>query len=124
MIVRRILSQLKAAGLIAVARGTGGLSPTRPLEKITFLDVYRAIEPLENGDLFRFHEGPSPACPVGRNIRPALDGKLRSIQGAMEERMKQFTVGGLCAELEAAIGQERCALTRATENEQGGSENE
>ena len=41
VIVRKILQQLKAAGLIEVARGTGGVTITRPLEQITFLDVYK-----------------------------------------------------------------------------------
>ena len=36
VIVRKILQQLKAAGLIEVARGTGGVTITRPLEQITF----------------------------------------------------------------------------------------
>lgn len=44
VIVRKILQQLKAAGLIEVARGTGGVTITRPLEQITFLDVYKAVE--------------------------------------------------------------------------------
>ena len=39
VIIRKILQQLKAAGLIEVARGTGGVTITRPLEQITFLDV-------------------------------------------------------------------------------------
>ena len=34
VIVRKILQQLKAAGLIEVARGTGGVTITRPLEQI------------------------------------------------------------------------------------------
>ena len=57
VIIRKILTQLKAAGLISVARGTGGITVNRPLDEITFYDVYQAIEPLENGDLFHFHEG-------------------------------------------------------------------
>ena len=40
VIIRKILSQLKNAGLINVARGTGGITLTRPLVDITFFDVY------------------------------------------------------------------------------------
>ena len=43
VIIRKILSQLKNAGLITVARGTGGITPTRPITEITFYDVYQAI---------------------------------------------------------------------------------
>ena len=79
VIIRRILTQLKSAGLITVARGTGGIEPTKPLEEISFYDVYQAIEPVENGDLFHFHEAPNPKCPVGRNIHALLDDKLTAI---------------------------------------------
>ena len=55
VIIRNILTQLKNAGLITVARGTGGVDTTRALSEISFYDVYLAIEPLENGELFHFH---------------------------------------------------------------------
>ena len=95
VIIRKILSQLKKAGLITVARGTGGIAPTKDLSAITFYDVYTAIEPVENGDLFHFHESPNPACPVGRNIHALLDGKLQAIQRAMEDEMKRYTLRDL-----------------------------
>ena len=95
VIIRKILTQLKNAGLIEVARGTGGITVTKPLSEITFYDVYEAIEPVENGDLFRFHENPNPECPVGRNIHALLDQKLQVIQGAMEDEMKRYTVEDL-----------------------------
>ena len=95
VIIRKILTQLKNAGLIEVARGTGGITVTKPLDKITFYDVYEAIEPVENGDLFRFHENPNPECPVGRNIHRLLDQKLQAIQGAMEDEMKRYTIEDL-----------------------------
>ena len=95
VIIRKILSQLKNAGLIEVARGTGGITITKPLNEITFYDVYEAIEPVENGDLFHFHENPNPECPVGRNIHALLDQKLQAIQGAMEDEMKRYTVEDL-----------------------------
>ena len=95
VIIRKILTQLKNAGLITVARGTGGISPTRPLKEISFYDVYQAIEPVENGDLFNFHNSPNPQCPVGKNIHALLDGKLKAIQLAMENEMKKYTLDDL-----------------------------
>ena len=102
-IIRRILSQLKHAGLVAVARGTGGVSPTRALDEITFLDVYRAIEPVENGDLFHFHESPNPDWPVGRNIHRLLDEKLAAVQRAMEEEMRRYTIADLHEGMQALL---------------------
>lgn len=95
VIIRKILAQLKNAGLITVARGTGGISPTKPLKEISFYDVYQAIEPVENGDLFNFHSSPNPQCPVGKNIHALLDGKLKAIQLAMENEMKKYTLDDL-----------------------------
>ena len=97
VIIRRILTQLKNAGLIEVARGTGGITVTRPISEITFYDVYQSIEPVEDGDLFHFHESPNPACPVGRNIHALLDEKLKTIQNAMEAEMKRYTLEDLRA---------------------------
>lgn len=106
VIVRKILSQLKNAGLINVARGTGGITFTRPPADITFLDVYEAIEPVENGDLFHFHDAPNPACPVGRNIHGLLDGKLLAIQSAMETEMKKYTIADIHNGLQELLAKE------------------
>lgn len=107
VIIRKILTQLKSAGLIEVARGTGGITVTRPLNEITFYDVYEAIEPVENGDLFRFHESPNPDCPVGRNIHALLDDKLKAIQNAMEAEMKRYTIEDLKAGALERIAKEK-----------------
>ena len=106
VIIRKILTQLKNAGLITVARGTGGITPTRPLREITFYDVYEAIEPLENGDLFNFHASPNPNCPVGRNIHTLLDDKLKAIQLAMENEMKKYTVDDLRSGIRELLSKE------------------
>ena len=106
VIIRKILTQLKNAGLITVARGTGGITPTRPLREITFYDVYEAIEPLENGDLFNFHASPNPNCPVGRNIHTLLDDKLKAIQLAMENEMRTYTVDDLRSGIRELLSKE------------------
>lgn len=111
VVIRKILGQLKKAGLIEVARGTGGTTAARPLDEITFLDIYRAVECVENGELFHFHENPSTNCPVGRNIHHILDDKLLRVQTAMEQELasitlkdlKQDTEKYLCAEKQPAV---------------------
>ena len=99
VIVRRLLTKLKKAGLIKVARGPGGIEVTRPLSEISFLDVYEAIETENKADIFRFHESPNPECPVGRNIHNLLDGKLVAIQTAMKNEMRKYTIADLSSEL-------------------------
>lgn len=99
VIIRKLLSQLKNAGLIEVARGTGGTTAARPIDQITFYDVYSAVDLLEDGELFHFHENPNPNCPVGRNIHVVLDDKLMHIQEAMEDEMKKYTIADIVNEL-------------------------
>ena len=106
VIIRKILTQLQGAGLIKVLRGTGGIEVTRDLSEITFFDVYQAIEPVEDGDLFRFHENPRPLCPVGRNIHALLDDKLSSIQNAMETEMKKYTLDDLRSGMQDILAKE------------------
>ena len=84
--------QLKAAGLVEVARGSGGASIPRPLNEISFLDIYNAVECIENGELFHFHENPNTDCPVGRNIHAVLDDKLMRVQKAMETELSSITL--------------------------------
>ena len=106
VIIRRILSQLKEAGLIEVKRGTGDAGIIKPLEEITFFDVYRAVECIEENTLFHFHENPNPACPVGRNIHNILDDKLFKVQEAMEQELKSITLADVIRDLENVLGSE------------------
>ncbi len=106
VIIRRSMQQLKGAGLIEVKRGTGGMAIARPMDEITLLDIFNAVEPLENGQLFHFHENPNTACPVGRNIHAGLDDKLFSIQSAMEEKMKEITLADVVRDTQKLIAAE------------------
>ena len=106
VIIRKILGQLKAAGLIQVARGTGGTSITKPLSEITFLDIYRAVECVEDNRLFHFHENPNAACPVGRNIHHVLDEKLDRVQKAMERELQSITLEDVKEDLASYLEQE------------------
>ena len=103
VIIRKILSQLRNAGLIEVARGTGGTTATRPIDEITFYDVYLAVDLLEEGQLFHFHENPNPNCPVGKNIHIALDDKLSHIQRAMENEMKKYTIADVVKDIKSCL---------------------
>ena len=100
VVIRRILLQLKAAGLVNVQRGTGGATIARPLEEITFLDIYKAVECVEGGELFHFHQNPNMECPVGRNIHNVLYGKLERVQKAMEQEMELITLADIVKELD------------------------
>lgn len=106
VIIRKLLQKLKAAGLITVSRGTGGVEVTRPLEEITFLDIYKAVECTPEEELFHFHENPNPLCPVGRNIHHVLDDKLERVQAAMEKELAAITLADVKRDTENWIAKE------------------
>ncbi|ORJ30364.1 Rrf2 family transcriptional regulator [Streptococcus oralis subsp. tigurinus] len=104
VIIRKTLSQLKKAGLISVARGTGGTEIIKDLREINLFDVYQAVECLgKSGKLFSFHDNPNPNCPVGANIHKVLDQKLLDIQEAMENQLRQMSLAQVVADAEARI---------------------
>ncbi len=102
VIIRNIMSQLRNAGIMEIRRGTGGISLTRPLDAITFLDVYRAVETGSTEDLFRFHENVNPECPVGRNIHEGLNSSLKEIQSGFEMQLAAHTVEEVYEKVESA----------------------
>ena len=99
VIIRRIILQLKAAGMIDTSRGKNGMKLARSLENITLYDVYSAVEAVSGEGLFRFHENPNPACPVGNKIHDALDGSLVEIQDALEGKMRNITLKEIAGKL-------------------------
>lgn len=106
VIIRNIMSDLKNAGLIETKRGPGGITISKPLNEITFYDVYEAVEKNKD-ELFHFHDNPNPNCPVGRNIHSALDDKLTSAQKDFENDLKKYTVGEVVEDLHSEIAKEQ-----------------
>ena len=107
VVIRRILQKLKSAGIITVARGNvGSMEINRDLKDITFYDVYKAVNCIDDEGLFHFHENPNPLCPVGRNIHNVLDKRLDAIQQAMENEMKKSTLADVINETSQLIKNE------------------
>ncbi|MFA9423058.1 MAG: Rrf2 family transcriptional regulator [Sedimentibacter sp.] len=99
VIIRRILGQLKDAGLINIAAGVGGSTIAKPLTVITLLDIFNAVEAI-NDNFFSFHENPNCKCPVGKNIHTILDEHLDDIVQSMNKQMQQVNLQTLLEETE------------------------
>ena len=106
VIVRNVMGNLKEAGIIDISQGKSGITLAKKLDEITFYDVYKAVDCVNDEGLFHFHENPNPDCPVGRNIHKALDKELFSIQNAMEEQMRRITVADVANSTRQEILQE------------------
>jgi len=106
VIVRNVMGNLKEAGIIDTSQGKSGITLVKRLDEITFYDVYKAVDCVNDEGLFHFHENPSPQCPVGRNIHALLDDKLKDIQTAMENEMKKYTIADLRMGLQDILAKE------------------
>ncbi|WP_246163847.1 RrF2 family transcriptional regulator [Weissella coleopterorum] len=63
--VRNVMGDLKKANIINISQGQSGISLARPIDEITFYDIYKAIDSVNDEGMFHFHEHPDPDCPVG-----------------------------------------------------------
>ncbi|USK36378.1 Rrf2 family transcriptional regulator [Bacillus sp. F19] len=106
VIIRKILSYLKKAGLVEVRRGAGGAYLLKELHDITLLEVYRAVQVVEEDKLFHFHEKPNPDCPIGANIQSVLELILVQAQEAMEQVLESITMDQLFTTLQDQIQSE------------------
>jgi DNA-binding IscR family transcriptional regulator len=97
VIIRRILGQLKSAGLINIVSGVGGSTIAKSLIEITLLDIFNAVE-ATNDNFFNFHDNSNCKCPVGKNIHTILDEHLNDIVLAMNRQMEQVNLQTLLDE--------------------------
>ncbi len=92
VIIRRILGLLKEAGFVEVLRGPQGSILKKPVDDITLLDVFKAVNSLENEELFDIHDSPNPRCPIGANIQNSLELFMVKSQEAMELVLADVTL--------------------------------
>ena len=103
LIVRNVMRKLKEAGIIDISQGKSGIALARKLDEVTFYDIYKAVDCINEEGLFHFHENPNTNCPVGRNIHKAMDKKLLQVQEAMEEAMKKITLADVAEDTRREI---------------------
>jgi len=104
VIIRKIIAQLKKNGFIQVKAGVGGASLLKEPAQITLLDIYKAVESTDHGDLFRFHKDPDPECSVGKHIEEVLHPEMVQAQLALEGRLASVTLGQIVARLQQKEG--------------------
>lgn len=84
-VIRKLMGMLKKAGLVEVHPGIAGAKLARKMSEITLLDVYKAVNVVQDHELFGIHENPNPDCPVGRNIQNTIEPIFSAAQLAMEK---------------------------------------
>lgn len=107
--IRKLLSSLKKAGLIDVARGPGGATLCKAPEDITLLDIYAAVDSASLDELIGVHGNAAIQCPFGRNIYDLLAEPYGKIGDAVRQEMTDITLAQLIsrlAEVEPALRME------------------
>jgi Rrf2 family protein len=101
VVIRRILALLVDSGLVATREGAGGGARlARPAKEIDLRMVYRAVE---RGDLFAAHPHPPDSkCPVGCNIRAALEPTLDAAEAALANSLARTTVADVVRQVRGA----------------------
>lgn len=96
--IRRIIGQLKKAGLVLSRPGVAGTALARRPEEITLLDVFNAVDVVES--LFGLHKNPNLRCIVGANIQDVLGGFLSNAQAAMEQELQKVTMADVMQKID------------------------
>lgn len=99
VVIRRITGMLSKAGLVDVKPGVAGAKLKKEAADITLLDVYRAVNAVEEDALFSVHDSPNPACVVGRNIQNAISPIFISAQKAMEDQLASVSIADVIYDL-------------------------
>jgi DNA-binding IscR family transcriptional regulator len=102
-VIRRIMGMLSRANIILSRPGLISIKLLRPINEITFLDVYRAVELPEQKDLFMVHQNSNIQCSVGKNIQAALEIPLRKAQNQMEAELAQTTVDQIVEDIKNRV---------------------
>jgi DNA-binding IscR family transcriptional regulator len=91
-VIRKLMGMLKKAGLIEVNPGIAGAKLAMQLSSITLFDVYKAVNVVQEKELFSIHENTHPDCLVGRNIQNTIEPLFTAAQLAMEKVLRNVTL--------------------------------
>ena len=95
VVIRRLLGLLREAGIVNSQGGVGGGWRLKvPADRITLVDILRAVEP--KGEAIALHRSePNPLCLVGRHIQCVLTGIYGEVERRMDEQLAKTTIAGV-----------------------------
>jgi Rrf2 family protein len=99
VVVRRVLGDLRRAGLVDTKRGVGGgVTLARPASAITLRDAYEAIE--EGEHLFGgYPSGPNPRCTVGTTLAVYLEEVFGRAEESLKKSLGRVTVDSMVKDI-------------------------
>jgi Rrf2 family protein len=100
VVVRRTMAGLRDAGYVRSAKGHGGgWVLARDLERISLLDVHRAVG---GPQLFAIgNDDANPGCLVEKLVNESLDDALRQAEALLVERLGAVTLATLARDFDS-----------------------
>lgn len=106
VVIRNVFSSLKKAGIIKVARGTGGAELNMDPHDVTLNMIYQALEPDGLSSLIKIHSCENRSCPIARNIHSVLQEPYHKIENSIIEAMKGITLESMIEDYHERISSE------------------
>ena len=78
--------------MIEGRKGVSGFRLIKPADKITLLDIYKAVMETDYLHLFDIHQNPNDECVVGHNIEPVLSGMFIDMEKQIEAKLEGMTL--------------------------------
>lgn len=88
--IRQLMSALKKAGILSTTQGQAKACLTKPADRITMLDIYRAVE--GEKPLLHLDVDTNPECGIGILVQLSIGDFYQKIQRTAEEEMKKITL--------------------------------
>ena len=99
-VIRKIMSLLKAAGLIHTQAGVAGARLAKSPEQIPLLAVYEAVyADNKSQELFDVHQDTSECCLVGMHIQSAINPILHRVEASLKAELKKSTLADVVKEI-------------------------
>jgi len=97
VVIRRTMANLREHGLVKSKSGAhGGWRLLRDPKQIRLLDVYHS---LGGEDVLSIHSHPNKYCPVGKNIKGALQTIFVEAQTELERSLGKHTIADVLADV-------------------------
>lgn len=94
VVIRRILAQLKKAGIITSAKGKiGGARLARPARKISLFDIFKAVQ---SESPFAIHAPASKSsCSVARSMKRVLGEVFHDVESSLAKTLKHTSIADI-----------------------------
>jgi Rrf2 family protein len=116
VVVRRLVGALRKAGLVDTQLGAGGGARlARPVEGVTLLDVFEAMQEPEPDMFALSNTNPSTHCGVGSVMRQTLEELFAPAEEAMRQALATVTLSQVMQRVKAQVPASGGCLSHSAE---------